>query len=368
MFASERCRLIYNFTLADKMKYYEETDSHISVYKLKKQLPNLKKQFPEYQRVYNKCLSNMYFRVEEAFKAFFRKQNKFPRFKKKNEFVTQEYPSMYIKILDKFHFILPTGKGFNNFKIQTCEQIPDNFSTLTITKKKDDFFVCFTVNKEEKEIVRNENILAIDLGIKTLVTGFNGNEFTEIGKFSHYTKHLDELRSKRDKCKKNSRRYKKWSLIFNRQTNNYLNRANDYLHKASYWITNKLPEKRVIVGDLNSENLKSCKTWFNRILFNEWRISRFVNFLDYKCKLYGKELIKINEHGTTRTCSCCGNIKEMKLSDRVYKCENCGLDLGRDRNSAINIMKKYCVANAVEFNFNVFAQARNLNINTFVYI
>jgi putative transposase len=310
----------------------------------------------------------MYFRVEEAFRAFFRKQNKFPRFKKKKEFVTQEYPSMYIKVIDGFHFILPTGKGFDNFKIQTCEAIPEKFTTLTITKKKDNFFACFTVEKEEITKRNNKEILAIDLGIKTLVTGFNNREFIEIDKFSHYTRHLDVLRSRRDKCKKKSGRYVKWSKILNRQTNNYLNRVNDYLHKASYWVTNKLPEKKIIVGDLNLEELKSCKTWFNRILFNEWRVSRFVDFLGYKCKLYGKELIKIDERGTTRTCSCCGNVKEMKLSDRVYKCENCGFELGRDKNSSINIMKKYCVANAVEFNFNVFAQARNLNINTFVYI
>ena len=62
--------------------------------------------------------------------------------------------------------------------------------------------------------------------------------------------------------------------------------------------------------------------------------------LNYKCDWYGKELIKVDRFfPSSKTCSCCGCVKkELKLSQRVYKCENCGFELDRDHNAALNIM------------------------------
>lgn len=75
-FASEQCRLIYNFALAEQIAYYEQNQKGLSIFEQKKELPNLKKQFPDYVKVYNKCLSQMYFRLKEAFQRFFNKQTK----------------------------------------------------------------------------------------------------------------------------------------------------------------------------------------------------------------------------------------------------------------------------------------------------
>jgi len=372
-FSSEKCRLIYNFALDEKIKEYKEKNINLSMYDLKKKLPELKKQFPDYQKVYNKCLSIMYFRLDKAFKNFFRrlKENSdkkgFPKFKNRKEFITQEYPAMYIKIINKNMFVLPTGKSFNNFIVRTYEDIPVKFSTLTITKEKENYFACFLIEIEEEKFKDNGEILAIDLGVKKLVTGLSSlNKFVEVDKFSHYTKHLDILRSKRDKCIKYSRRWKKWNKIFHRQISKYARRITDYLHKVSYWLTTKNSESTIVVGDLKVTEMKTNKSYFNRIIQNEWCVNKFVELLSYKCKLYGKKLVKINEKNTTKTCSNCGRLKEMKLSERTYKCA-CGFRFDRDRNSAINIMKKYCVANAIIFNNNIFKKLKNLSIDTFVY-
>ncbi len=59
--------------------------------------------------------------------------------------------------------------------------------------------------------------------------------------------------------------------------------------------------------------------------------------IEYKSKWYGKKVIKISRWiPSTKTCSSCGAIKPMKLSERVYEC-GCGLSLDRDLNAAINI-------------------------------
>lgn len=312
-FSSERCRLIYNFALKDRIDYYEQNKKSISIYELKKKLPEIKIKYPEYNKVYNKCLTAMYFRLDASYNLFFKKFNKFPKYKRKSEFISQEYPAQYIKIIDTNRFLLPTGKDFKNKLIcRTKESIPKEFTTLTIKKNKDNYFACFTV--EVEEITNNsKESLSIDLGIKNLVTGITtDNKLIKVKKFSYNIKHLDLLRSRRDKCKKNSIRHKKWDRIFQRQLTLYKNRIKDYLHKVTNWLTKKL-NYNLIIGKLDLQNMKTEKAWINRILLNEWRISEFVEMLKYKSIKFGKQLTEIDESYTSKTCFKCGRIKHVLL-------------------------------------------------------
>ena len=65
----------------------------------------------------------------------------------------------------------------------------------------------------------------------------------------------------------------------------------------------------------------------------------FRNQLEYKCRWYGKELVIIDRfYPSSKTCSRCGwKNKDLKLSDRTFICKNCGLEIDRDLNAAINI-------------------------------
>ena len=81
----------------------------------------------------------------------------------------------------------------------------------------------------------------------------------------------------------------------------------------------------------------------NRAVFNDWGLYTFVQMLAYKCVLYGKELVLLDERDTSKTCSGCGNKQSMPLWKRTYRCPNieCLLVIDRDENSAINILKRY---------------------------
>jgi putative transposase len=71
---------------------------------------------------------------------------------------------------------------------------------------------------------------------------------------------------------------------------------------------------------------------------NAWGM--FTSFLQYKLKEQGKQLVKINKwFPSTKTCSSCGSVREITLSERTYQC-TCGLTLDRDYNSALNIKKE----------------------------
>ena len=61
--------------------------------------------------------------------------------------------------------------------------------------------------------------------------------------------------------------------------------------------------------------------------------------LEYKCKFNGISLLIANRfYPSSKLCSCCGNKKnDLKLKDRIYKCDNCGITIDRDFNASINL-------------------------------
>jgi len=67
---------------------------------------------------------------------------------------------------------------------------------------------------------------------------------------------------------------------------------------------------------------------------------RFIQFLSYKAESAGCEIVKINPRNTSKTCSRCENLQDMPLYKRAYICEQCGLEIDRDYNSAINILRR----------------------------
>ena len=104
----------------------------------------------------------------------------------------------------------------------------------------------------------------------------------------------------------------------------------------------------IIVGDLNIKDMsqKSKSKGMSRSLQNTGSISRLVGFLTYKTKLLGKRTIEINEKDTSKTCCLCGAKKDMPVEQRQYICD-CGNNIDRDKNSAINIMLRYLSKNGL---------------------
>ncbi len=115
-----------------------------------------------------------------------------------------------------------------------------------------------------QRILRKEGIIAFDLGIKTLATGVTDERrFYHIGGFKgyrYYNKQLDKLRSKRDKCKKKSRRYIHLSQVYERVSEKKRRKQRDCLHKASHLIAGRLAERAVVIGDLSQRQMVRKKT------------------------------------------------------------------------------------------------------------
>ena len=104
----------------------------------------------------------------------------------------------------------------------------------------------------------------------------------------------------------------------------------------------------MVIGDLSQrqmamrERAKDQPIRFkNRAVLNDWGCYTFTQMLAYKCQLSGKELIKLDERNTSKTCSQCGHLQDMPLWKRTCCCQNCGLVMDRDDNSADTILARF---------------------------
>ena len=380
-FMQAKCRGLYNWWVM-KLRSGERWNLE----RAKKSLRESKQYDPELRAVYGKLLAEVYFRLDKAMQGFFRRlvegdKPGFPRFKPRHQFFTLCYPAVYLEVQGKT-IILPTGGGGNwgpkrypNIVARLTEVPPDHFHEAAISKDARGNYYCSFVyddaeqgedeehkahksgKKPKPRPLRDEGIVAFDLGIKTLATGVTDQgRFYRVGGFKgyrYYNKQLDKIRSKRDKCKKKSRRYIHLSKVYKRVAEKKRNKQKDCLHKASHLIADSLAERAVVIGDLSQRQMvikkqegeipieRRKRHIRNRMVYNDWGIFGFVQMLTYKCLRFGKDLHIVDERDTTRMCHVCKRKQDMPLWVRTYRCENCGLVMDRDENSALNIYERF---------------------------
>jgi putative transposase len=380
-FMQAKCRGLYNWWVM-RLRSGERWNLE----QAKKSLRESKQYDPELRVVYGKLLAEVYYRLDKAMQGFFRRVQAgekpgFPRVKLRHQFFTLCYPAVYLEVQDKT-LILPTGGGRNwgpkrypNIVTHLTEEPSDHFHEVAVSRDARGNYYCSFVyddgeqseddtpttrkrrKKRTRRLLRTDGIVAFDLGIKTLATGVNDQgRFYHIGGFKGYrwyNKQLDKIRSKRDKCKKKSRRYLHLSRVYKRVAEHKRRKQHDCLHKASHFIAYRLAERAVVIGDLSQRqmvmNKKEDETLKenrkrrirNRMIYNDWGLYGFVQMLTYKCLRFGKALFIISERDTTRTCHVCKCKKDMPLWVRMYRCANCSLVMDRDENSAINIYERF---------------------------
>lgn len=152
----------------------------------------------------------------------------------------------------------------------------------------------------------------------------------------YYQNSLEKLQKEQrilSKKVKNSNQYIKQKDKVQKLHKKISNQRKDFLHKASRELVNQYD--MISIEDLDLKGMMKTKHFSKSIFDNAYHM--FTRFLEYKTKDEGKTFIKINKYyPSTKTCSICGNIQDMPLSQRKYKC-TCGNSMDRDQNAAINI-------------------------------
>ena len=356
---SERCRLIYNFALRERKEAFEQNIKGINYIKQQNDLPQLKNKFPEYSWVYSKVLQYTLRTLDADFKSFFAlnkkgdKNARPPKFKGKKFFTTMVHNQSGFKAGNgwlelshkhqhktKLRFIIPKKFAFSKIY------------QVSIYKKYDEYFLSICYNKSEQAFQDNQQYQAFDLGIiKQTAVNLHGKfrEFANQRPDKYWQKPTEELQSRRDHCRKFSRKWHLLDGIHNKCKTKLASQQKDFQHKLSRKIIDSTKANTIIIGELSPKQM--CKTGkhkkgLHRALQNTGNIGRMIGFLTYKAKLAGKRIVEISERGTSKRCCTCGKEQDMPLEKREYLCD-CGNRIDRDRNSAINIMLRYLSQNGL---------------------
>jgi putative transposase len=354
---SEKCRLLYNFALQERKEAFEKNKKYVFYLKQQNDLPKIKKKYPEYRWVYSKVLQYTLRILDADYKSFFAlwkkgdKKARLPKFKGKKYFITMVFNQSGFKHWKGF--IELSHKYLSNVKL--LFKIPEKFCfekiyQIGVYKKDDDFYLSVTYEKQEQAYKANELYQAFDLGVTKHTAVNNKGRFTEFKNErpdKHWGKTVAEIQSRRDHCKKGSKKWNRLHEVLAKCKRKSANQLKDFQHKLSRKIIDNTKANTIVVGKIETKELSQKNKYaknLHKSLQNTGNISRFVRFLTYKAKLVGKKVIEIDERDTTKKCCCCGNEQKMPLYKRKYKCD-CGNIIDRDKNSAVNILLRYLSTN-----------------------
>ena len=361
-------RFIYNFYIARNKEIYEKEGKFVSGMDFSKWLNN--EYIPNNQEmkwikeVSSKATKQAIMNGDKSFRDFFKKAKGFPRFKKKkNQDVKAYFPKNNKTdwTIERHRVKIPT---LGWVRLKEFGYIPTNsiVKSGTVSQKADRYYVSILVEETYIKISNpNNEGLGIDLGIKEFAICSNGNKFKNINKTSTVKKIEKKLKREQRKL---SRKYEslkirnknikegratrqniqKQVVKVQRLHQRLANIRTDYINKTVFSIVKQKPSY-ITIEDLAVSNMMKNKHLSKAIASQKF--FEFKTKLMSKCKQNNIELRIVDRfYPSSKTCSNCGGIKkDLKLSDRIYKCD-CGFNIDRDLNASINLKnaKKYKIA------------------------
>jgi putative transposase len=294
---------------------------------------------PEAQGLHSQVAQAIGGRLYKAFQNFFRRVKNgetpgYPRFKGYDRYTSFVYPQSGFKLSGTNLKLSKLGE----FEVKIHRELKGKIKTCQINRVGKKYYVTFVTELELPEISRPLNsVVGCDLGCKTFLTLSDGTTFD---KPKDYLK-FEKLYSKVDsRISRETNRVVKRKLINRRQNifSKIKNKRDDFIHKASKELLSKYDV--VVLEKLSTKKMvenSPGRALTKSIL--DCSFSKFINVISYKAEEAGKKVILINPRNTSKMCSSCYTLKDITLSDRVYKCDHCGLILDRDLNASINILR-----------------------------
>ena len=354
------CRWLYNSYLAKNKELYEQykqglitkEKAFMSANDFDKYTNNEVKVLDDFKWINNcgsKARKKSMCNAETAYKRFFKGQSKFPKFKKKSKSDVKLYFPKNNKgdwKVERHRIMIPTLK---NVRLKEYGYIPVGAKVIsgTVSKKADRYYVSVIVDIDAPIIKNTNKGIGIDLGLKDFAICSDGNIYKNINKTQRIRKLEKKLKREQ---KRLSRKYEFLKKRGGTATKSNINKKivkvqklhhrldnirTDYINKTISRIVNQKP-KFITIEDLNVKGMMKNKHLSKAVA--EQKFYEFRNKLTTKCNALGIELRIVDRfYPSSKLCHCCGSIKkDLKLKDRIYKCE-CGYIEDRDYNASLNL-------------------------------
>ena len=356
-------RFAYNWTLGREKENYENGGRFISDGDLRKEFTQLKKteEYSWLNEISNNVTKQAIKDACNAYKRFFKGYSKFPKFKSRKhstpsffqDNVKIQFTDTHVKVEGFAVSKKKNKQKLNWIKLAECGRIPTKNVKYTNPRIKYDglnWYITVGVEYEEYTCLPTNEAIGIDLGIKDLAICSDGNTYKNMNK----TQKVKKLEKRKRRLQRSiSRSYEKNKkgesycktdnvikkekklLRLNRRLTNI---RHDYLHKTTSEIIKRKPSF-ICIEDLNISGMMKNKH-LSKVV-QQQGFYEFRRQIEYKSAWNNIPVVIADRFfPSSKLCSCCGTIKkDLKLSDRIYKCE-CGNVIDRDYQAALNL-KKY---------------------------
>ena len=352
-------RFAYNWALAREKENYEKGGRFIPDTELRKEFTRLRNsdEYAWLLNVSNNVTKQAIKDACSAYKNFFKGLQRYPRFKAKKKSMPKFYQDN-IKIqfrdthvkFEGFSFSRKANKQKLNWvKLAEHGRIPTDakYRNPRVSFDGLNWWISVCVEFPDCRDRPNHDGIGIDLGIKDLAICSDGNTYKNINK-NQTVKKLEKRKrrlqrsvSRKYEHNKKGGSYCKTNNIVKKEklllkvNHRLANIRKDYLNQTTSEIVNRKP-RFICIEDLNVSGMIK-----NRHLSKAVQNQGFFEFrkqLEYKCNDSGIQLIVADRfYPSSKLCSCCGKIKkDLRLSDRTYKCE-CGNVIDRDFQASLNL-------------------------------
>ena len=333
-----KCRYVYNFLLSE-MNQQKVIDKA----QLQEMIVDLKRIEPDLKNVHSKVLQYENYRLFSNLRALSQTKKmgrKFGsmRFKGKNWFKTFSYnQSGFAVMQNRTRYDKLWLSKIGEIPFIMHRDIEGKIKQITIKHHPSGKWYASIIAETKTEIpeTKNKEKVGLDLGTMNYVYDSDGNH-------SDNPKHLDKSLGKLQKGQRRLSRKRKGSQNRNKQRisvarvhEKIINQRDDFLHKLSRYYVDKYGF--IAVEDLQIKNMVRNCHLAKSISDASW--SKFIQMLEFKAERAGVRVVKVEPRGTTQICSSCGIKVHKELWNRTHKC-TCGLEINRDYNSAMNILKR----------------------------
>lgn len=346
-------RFVYNNCLALKKDKYIEDGTNLGLKELGNYFHQELTKNEDYiwlQEHNTKVLKQSVINLLDSYKRFFVNGNGFPKFKSKHDNQHScRFPLEAIsKRNDYSKYKLTLTSDLKNIKFSCSEKYvnyltkhKEGIKSATLTKTKTGKYLLSILVEGvlDKTLLKPKNdIIGIDLGIKTFIVDSKGNEYENIKIKRNNEKKLVKLHKELSRKKKGSKNRDKSRIKLANLYEKLNNKKQEYLH----YISNKLlnENQAIVMEDLNVKGMMKNHNLSKSI--QELSLYDFKSKLIYKANWYGRDIVEVDRYfASSKLCNCCGyKNTELNLNNRKWKCDGCEITHNRDLNAAINIEKE----------------------------
>ena len=339
----EACQTLYNQALAMRKHTYEKHGESLS-YKIQaNHLTPLRQESFFWSSIHIDVLQDTLRRLDKAYQAFFRRAKAgqdpgFPRFKGKGRYRSMTFSHLSKQLIRNVRrrmarIVVPK---IGHVAIRYHRPLPDGtIKNLTIQRKASGWCANIAVKVADVPEVEVQTTTGIDVGLESFLTTSDGDKVDNPRHFRESEKQLCKAQRILSRRKKGSVRYQQQREIVAKIHEHIANQRRDFHYKVAHRLFSQCDE--VAVEDLTVRNMVQHPHLAKSISDAGW--GNFQLILQSKAANAGKQLTKVDPKYTSQRCSGCEAIAKKSLSVRIHDCPECGLQLDRDHNAAINIKK-----------------------------